>query len=175
MSLPAINPAALTRVDKEDFRNAMAQLGTAVNIITTDGPAGRAGFTASAVCSVTDMPPTLLVCLNRSASVWETFKTNLQLCVNTLAAGHESLSNLFGGKTPMAERFVAAEWSTLITGSPVLAGAVVSFDCTVSQIMSVGSHDILICEVSALVSNDISHGLIYFDRGYHPVMRQQAR
>ena len=31
----------------------MSRLGAAVNIITTDGPAGRAGFTASAVCGVT--------------------------------------------------------------------------------------------------------------------------
>lgn len=59
--------------DKASFRDAMAHVGAAVNIITTDGPAGRAGFTASAVCSVTDTPPTLLVCLNRSASVWPRF------------------------------------------------------------------------------------------------------
>ncbi len=38
--------------DKASFRDAMAHVGAAVNIITTDGPAGRAGFTASAVCSV---------------------------------------------------------------------------------------------------------------------------
>ncbi|MCX8957447.1 NADH-dependent FMN reductase RutF [Erwinia psidii] len=175
MSLPLPKAAVVNCVEKQDFRHAMAQLAAAVNIITTDGPAGRAGFTASAVCSVTDTPPTLLVCLNRSASVWETFKTNQQLCVNTLAAGHESLSVLFGGKTPMAERFIAAEWSTLLTGSPVLTGAVASFDCSVSQVMSVGSHDILVCEVRALVSNTTRHGLIYFDRGYHHLMRQEAR
>ena len=35
----------------------MARLGAAVNVVTTDGPAGRYGFTASAVCSVTDDPP----------------------------------------------------------------------------------------------------------------------
>jgi len=52
-------------VSREQFRDAMARLGAAVNIVTTDGTAGRAGFTASAVCSVTDDPPTLLVCLNR--------------------------------------------------------------------------------------------------------------
>ncbi len=78
--------------DKQSFRDAMAQVGAAVNVITTDGPAGRAGFTASAVCSVTDTPPTLLVCLNRSASVWPTFRQHQALCVNTLAAGQESLS-----------------------------------------------------------------------------------
>ena len=46
-------------VDQQTFRDAMSCMGAAVNIITTDGPAGRAGFTASAVCSVTDTPPTL--------------------------------------------------------------------------------------------------------------------
>ncbi|STH73084.1 oxidoreductase, flavin:NADH component [Escherichia coli] len=40
-------------VDQQTFRDAMSCMGAAVNIITTDGPAGRAGFTASAVCSVT--------------------------------------------------------------------------------------------------------------------------
>lgn len=88
-------------IEKQAFRDAMSCLGAAVNIVTTDGPAGRAGFTASAVCSVTDEPPTLLVCLNRSASVWPIFSRNQALCVNTLAAGHEDLSNLFGGKTAM--------------------------------------------------------------------------
>jgi flavin reductase len=159
-------------LDKHTFRNAMSCLGAAVNIITTDGPAGRAGFTASAVCSVTDTPPTLLVCLNRSASVHSVFAGNQQLCVNTLAAGHEDLSNLFGGKTPMEARFAAADWSRLETGSPVLAGAVVSFDCRITQTVSVGTHDILFCEVVALLHNDAGHGLVYFDRRYHPLTRQ---
>lgn len=174
MSLATLTPAALNTVEKQDYRNAMARLGAAVNIITTDGPAGRAGFTASAVCSVTDSPPALLVCLNRSASVWDIFNTNRRLCVNTLAAGHESLSALFGGKTAMEERFIAAEWSTLVTGSPILTGAVASFDCLVTQVMSVGTHDILVCEAQALLCNQETHGLIYFDRGYHHLRRQEA-
>ncbi|MDR6351005.1 NADH-dependent FMN reductase RutF [Pantoea sp. SORGH_AS_0659] len=165
----------LPGVERDAFRNAMACLGAAVNIITTEGPAGRAGFTASAVCSVTDTPPTLLVCLNRSASVWPIFRDNGYLCVNTLAAGHEDLSTLFGGKTPMAERFAAADWHTLASGSPLLDGALVSFDCKVAQVVSVGTHDILFCEVQALVRNDETHGLAWFDRGYHHLLRQDAR
>lgn len=165
----------LPGVERDAFRNAMACLGAAVNVITTDGPAGRAGFTASAVCSVTDTPPTLLVCLNRSASVWPIFRDNGYLCVNTLAAGHEDLSTLFGGKTPMAERFAAADWHTLASGSPLLDGALVSFDCKVAQVVSVGTHDILFCEVQALVRNDETHGLAWFDRGYHHLLRQDAR
>jgi flavin reductase len=53
-------------VEKQAYREAMARLGAAVNVITTDGPGGRAGFTTSAVCSVTGTPLTLLVCANRA-------------------------------------------------------------------------------------------------------------
>ncbi len=69
--------------EQQAFRDAMSRLGAAVNIVTTDGPAGMAGFTASAVCSVTDSPPTLLVCLNRNASVWPVFQANGQLPPDT--------------------------------------------------------------------------------------------
>ncbi len=155
---------------KADYRNAMARLGAAVNIITTDGPAGRAGFTASAVCSVTDEPPTLLVCLNRSASVYPAFQANAVLCVNVLAAGQQALSGVFGGKTPMDERFANGRWETGPTGSPMLVGASASFDCRVVRSVSVGTHDVLFCEVVAVDTAQEAHGLIYFDRRYHDIL-----
>lgn len=156
-----------TAPGKAEFRSAMARLGAAVNIITTDGPGGRAGFTASAVCSVSDEPPSLLVCLNRSASVYETFKRNAVLCVNVLGAGQQDISNLFGGKTSMQERFAAATWQTGVSGSPVMQEACVSFDCRLQQITEVGTHDVLICEVLAIHSAAQAHSLIYFNRQYH--------
>ncbi|TWI52364.1 flavin reductase [Pseudomonas duriflava] len=159
---------------KQDYRDAMARLGAAVNVITTDGPQGRAGFTATAVCSVTDEPPTLLVCLNRSASVYPVFKANGTLCVNTLSSEHRALSTLFGGKTTMEERFIAAQWHTLVTGSPALDGAAVSFDCRISAVNTVGTHDVLLCEVVAIERRENAGGLIYFNRVYHDLCNEPA-
>ena len=167
---PDTTAAADRVLQKADYRNAMSRLGAAVNIITTDGPAGRAGFTASAVCSVTDEPPTLLICLNRNASVYPAFKANGVLCVNVLAPGHQALSGLFGGKTPMDERFATGRWTQGPTGSPMLDGAAVSFDCRVVSSTSVGTHDVLFCEAVAITLGDIAHGLIYFDRRYHDIV-----
>lgn len=154
---------------KQDYRDAMARLAAAVNVVTTDGPKGRAGFTATAVCSVTDDPPTLLVCLNRSASAYPAVIGNGVLSVNTLRSDQQALSNLFGGKTPMAERFAAAHWTTWATGAPVLEDAAASFDCRISQISSVGTHDVLCCEVLAIRRRASADGLVYFDRQYHGV------
>lgn len=156
-------------IDAAAFRNAMARLGAAVNIITTDGPGGKAGFAASAVTSVTDTPPTLLVCLNRSSSVYPAFSRNQAVCVNTLRAGHEALSGLFGGKTPVEERFAAAEWTTGVSGAPILAGAIVSFDCIVASTVDVGTHQVLFCSVLDVREGGDDAALIYYRRGYHTV------
>lgn len=154
---------------KQEYRNAMARLGAAVNIVTTDGPGGLAGFAATAVCSVTDSPPTLLVCLNRGSSAYPAVDANRVLCVNTLERGHEDLSRLFGGKTPVKERFEGASWSLLETGAPALNDALISFDCRVKTISDGGTHDILICEVVAIRENEGGQALIYFDRQYHAI------
>jgi flavin reductase len=156
-------------VSQQSYRDAMARLGAAVSVVTTDGPAGRCGFTASAVCSVTDDPPTILVCLNRASGLNAAFNANGVLCVNTLAAGQQELSARFAGMAAADARFAGAAWSTLATGAPVLEGAAVSFDCRLVQSTEVGTHTVLFCEVEALRSGSVRGGLIYFDREYHPI------
>lgn len=153
-------------VDQDVFRQGMSNLGAAVNVITTQGDAGQAGFTASAVCSVTDSPPTLLVCLNRNASVFPVFTQNNVLCVNTLSSHQTELSSIFGGKTPMPERFEKGQWGELVTGAPVLQDALISFDCEVVSTQSVGSHDVLFCQVKAIQQNPDLNALLYFKRSY---------
>jgi flavin reductase len=86
-----------------------------------------------------------------------------------LAAGHQSLSALFGGKTPMDERFAAGQWSRKTTGSPMLDDAAVSFDCRVVHATSAGTHDVLFCEAVAIAIGGATQGLIYFDRRYHEI------
>jgi len=159
----------MSKVYSQDYRDAMACLGAAVNIVTTDGSAGRAGFTASAVCSVTDNPPTLLVCMSRGSSAYASVMGNGVLCVNVLSAGHQRLSRLFGGGVPVDERFSAAAWSTLETAAPVLADCAAAFDCRIIEVATVGTHDVLFCRVVALQRSDRVDNLIYFGRDYHVV------
>jgi flavin reductase len=159
-------------VTKQEFRDAMARLGAAVNIITTGGPAGRGGFTASAVCSVTDEPPTLLVCMNRNATAAPALKSNGNVCVNVVAAGQKEVAMVFAGftKCTMEERFDAGTWASLATGAPVLQGAVVAFDCRIVEIIEKGTHCVVFAEVAGIRGGSHhEHGLIYFGRDYHPV------
>lgn len=152
---------------REEFRDGMARLSAAVNIVTTDGPAGRAGFTASAVCSVTDSPPTLLVCLNRSSSAAPAFTENQALCVNTIGPDHLDLAKAFGGRTPMDARFEGGDWTVGQSGAPILSGAVVSFDCTVTLRQLVGTHEVMFCEVLGVKVQPETSATAYFNRAFH--------
>ncbi len=158
-------------ITRKAYRDAMTRLGAAVNIVTTDGPAGKRGFTASAVCSVTDDPPTLLVCMNRTSDSAPAFLANLVLCVNVLHPDQQDLSPLFAGMMEVEgeARFQTGGWTTLTTGAPILEGATVSFDCRVTQITDVGTHHVLFCEVVDIASTAEGHALIYFNRAYHTV------
>ncbi|WP_436638704.1 flavin reductase [Microbaculum sp. FT89] len=163
-------------IDRTAFRTAMSRLGASVNLITTDGPAGRYGMIASAVCSVTDDPPTVLVCINRSSTSYRTIRANRVLCVNVLAADHEPLSRRFSDpKLSVEDRFAAmGQWTSLVTGSPVLHGASVALDCKVTAARNVGTHCVFFCEVADAHLAGTAQALIYFDRTYHPLTAWQA-
>jgi flavin reductase len=160
-----------TAVERNAYREAMSRLGAAVNIITTTTPEGAVGFTASAVCSVTDDPPTLLVCMNRASRSSPAFHASRVLCVNVLAHEHQELSGPFAGvgQLPMSERFALAKWLRLVTGSPVLEDAAASFDCTIDQIVEVGTHSVFFCGVKAIRLGPITPALIYHGRAYHRI------
>src|SRR5262245_33886561 len=73
-------------ISVSEFRDALARAVTAVTVVTTDGPGGLAGVTCSAVASVCDTPPTVLVCMNRRSYVNGVIKQNDVLCVNWLSS-----------------------------------------------------------------------------------------
>ena len=158
-------------VDIQAFRDAMCRLGAAVHVVTTDGPAGKTGFTATAVCSVSDSPATLLICLNRGATSMPVLRGNGVFCVNTLRAGEENIADTFAGRTKAAreERFASGQWTKLTTGSPVLQSSVVAFDCRVTEVKSVASHDVYFGIVEAIHSGPPGAALVYHDRAYKQV------
>ncbi|WP_289029618.1 flavin reductase [uncultured Paraglaciecola sp.] len=154
-------------ISGDEFRQGMSALPGTVSVVTTGSGQGKAGFTATAVCSVSDNPPTLLVCLNRGASVYKAFENASSLVINTLDAGQDNLSNLFGGKAAMSERFAQGTWKTLVTGSPLLDESAVSFDCNIVEMKSVATHDVIICEVVGIKQKEQAGALVYYNRGYH--------
>ncbi|MBD9628022.1 flavin reductase [Ensifer sp. ENS06] len=153
-------------VDKATFRNGMSRLGSAVNVVTTRYGGKRYGFTASAVCSVSDTPATLLVCINRANSCFHAFEDTRHFCVNTLMPGQEDISNHFGGKTPAEDRFTMGQWTEGPTGTPVLANASVSFECEFTNAVDEATHRIFFGRVIDIRESEEQSTLLYCMRRY---------
>lgn len=156
-------------VSVADYRAAMSQLAAPVHVITTISDGQTYGMTATAVSSVTDTPPRLLVCINRTAQSHARFVASGVLAVNTISAEDHELAGVFagaGGVKDMTERFSRGRWESLETGAPVLSHALAAFDCRIIEIITQQSHDIMICDVVAIKSSESARPLLYFDRRF---------
>lgn len=153
-------------VDRATFRNGMSRLGSAVSVVTTGSGAKRYGFTASAVCSVSASPPTLLVCINRGSSCFPAFDHASHFCVNTLMPGQEDIAELFGGRTPTEDRFAFGDWKEGVTGIPVLADASVSFECELTSSVDEATHRVMFGRVVDIRENKKQGTLLYCTRRY---------
>lgn len=154
---------------QQDFRAAMANLGAAVNIVTTDGISGRTGITVSAVCSVTDSPPTLLVCVNQRSYTHDIFRSNRRLAVNVLAPEHQDMAVHFSGATSisMEDRFALPGWNHDTYGLPVLEDAAAVLVGRIGAEFTQGTHTVMCVEVEAISVRRDAGGLVYFQRGFH--------
>jgi flavin reductase (DIM6/NTAB) family NADH-FMN oxidoreductase RutF len=150
-------------VPPDDFKQAMRHLAGGVANIATEHAGRRAGLAATAVCSVSADPPTLLVCINSGASAHEPIRASGRFSVNLLASGQDSIARCFSGETGLKveERFTAGDWSPLVTGAPVLTGALVSFDCHLTELVTMATHSVFFGTVADIAFRSATRPLIY--------------
>ena len=154
-------------VSRIDYVESMSRVANSVNVVTTDGPSGRAGVTVSAATSVTAEPPTLLVCIHEDSEATAAILGNGVFCLNVLEAGQQKVSELFAGQSPDApiDKFEIGRWTQLKTGAPVLEGGLAVFDCRVDAVLKEGTHQIFVGQVVA-TSTGKGLPLVYSHRAY---------
>lgn len=165
---------------RQRFLDGMSYAAATVNIVTTDGPAGRYGVTVSAMSSVsadTD-PPTMLICVNKGSSAAEPIRRNGVFHVNVLREDQAYLSDSFAGRSRAAggDKFACAEWMVESTGAPRLVDPLVGFDCRIVSIQEVGTHYVFFGAVEHVFLGDVGWPLIYANRAYGtPTLFQTER
>ncbi|WP_179379679.1 flavin reductase family protein [Jannaschia marina] len=159
---------------RQEFIHAMSRAAATVSVVTTDGSAGRAGVTVSAMTSVSadGDAPTILVCVNEGASAAAPILENGRFAVNVLSSEQQEVADVFASRiaAPGGDKFAVGHWSTLATGAPVL-DALASFDCAVQSASLVGTHHVIIGAVRAVRVSEEGSPLIYGMRSYlraHP-------
>jgi flavin reductase (DIM6/NTAB) family NADH-FMN oxidoreductase RutF len=157
-------------VPRDDlFRSAMRDLAAGVSIITVGEGEERTGMTATSLTSLSVDPPSILVCVNRSSSTWPALESHRHFGVNVLRASHQPIAERFAGKggAKGSSRYADAEWTTLVTGAPILADALAALDCDVEETLERYSHMIVVGRVRAVRLGEDEEALTYWRGAFH--------
>jgi flavin reductase len=152
----------------DDFKSGMRRLASGVSLITTIDEAGvRHGMIATSVVSVSAEPPTLLACINKTASCHDVVTTSGLFCVSLLGEENDEVASIFSSSRFRDLRFKTGDWRPLSTGAPALVNSLASFDCRVKHSVEADSHTIFIGAVEAVeLWNKPLNPLVYMNGSY---------
>lgn len=151
-------------VSTDQFRRACALFPTGVAVLTTRASDGTPhGLTVNAFCSLSLIPPLVLVAIDRSCSVLQTFEQTGHFAINLLSIEQRDLSVRFS-ELPEG-RFSGVSWSAGMDGSPLIDGTIGVMECRTTSIIDAGDHRALIGEVVAATTRE-GEPLVFCRSGY---------
>ena len=156
-------------IDHNQLRSVMGSFATGVTVVTTHDGAGRKhGLTANAVCSLSLVPPLLLVCVDKRAESHPAFARSRAFAVNVLAAGQQELSRRFA--VSGGDKFTGIPHHEGPTGAPILEGALAFVECRVVEEHDGGDHTIYVGEVERAEAAGDGAPLLFY-RGQYRELR----
>ncbi|MEU9060293.1 flavin reductase family protein [Streptomyces sp. NPDC048430] len=152
------------------FLDAMAALAGGVCVVTATAADGTpAGFTSTAVMSLSRTPQLLAISVQRGSRTLPLLQDGGRFALNILAADGESVSRRFAD--PAADRFAGLEWTAGEGGVPLLlAQSAYAVLCRVREEVAAGDHLLLIAGIEEIVPGQGGAGaLVHHARRYHGV------
>jgi flavin reductase (DIM6/NTAB) family NADH-FMN oxidoreductase RutF len=155
-------------VTSGDFRRAMRHLTGGVSVVTAGRGKDITGMTVTSVSSLSVDPPTLIVSINRESSSWPLLKRYGFFGVNILTSDQIDVAERFTGKGGLkgADRFAGAQWTTRISGAPLLVGALSAIDCEAEDIIERHSHAVVVGRVLDIRTSGRTAALAYWQGQY---------
>lgn len=152
-------------LDSKEFRNALGGFATGICVITA-APENEApfGMTINSFSSVSLDPPLILWSLQNNSECFNAFDSTDRFAVNILSTEQQDLSNRYAKKGDHAladEHFRIGK-----TGSPVLRGALTTFECKVWARYPGGDHVILVGEVLEMSTRPTGKPLLFHKGKY---------
>lgn len=153
-------------VERQDFLAGIGSVTSTVTIIAAQGPDGlRAGMTATAVCSLSDTPPMLLACLNKSTTTLGVVQAAGRFTINFLSDEQAGLAGRFAKHSNNVEEadqaFDAADWGNDAETATVAKGALVSCQCQLADLHDAGTHYIVTGRVTKIDCAEDQEPLLY--------------
>jgi len=144
------------------FRAAMRSFTGIVTLVTTQTKEGEwRGMAATAVTSVSMEPPIVLVCVNRTASLYPTLMATRLFCINAMHQDHHALMPGFTKPEQRESRFQVGPWVRDRSGIPYLDGAQANIFCAMESCVPMGTHNVIFGRVLEVLTRVDIDPLLY--------------
>jgi flavin reductase (DIM6/NTAB) family NADH-FMN oxidoreductase RutF len=150
------------------LRHVWRGFGTAVSLIATENGGIRRAMLATAVTSVALDPPSLIVCINKSASAHADLLRRGSFSLALFSAEQYSLAQHIATAESSA-RFDRGTWREIasdderINDLPYLEEAQATVFCHIDKEVTFGTHSVLIATADFLLHSRGDHALLYCD------------
>lgn len=148
------------------LRRGLRRLAKAVVVITTRHEGTRYAMAATAVSELSMDPPSLLICVNKSASLDAPLSAGAGFCVNILHGDQLDIANTCAGQAKGEARFGFGRWAGDGDESPWLEDAQASFACRQEAAFDYGTHRVFIGRVEQVRLHGEVDPLVYVDGRY---------
>jgi len=149
-------------VSEDSFKVGMQLLASTVTVITARYLDVRAGMTATAVCSLSASPPSLLACVNRQTRTYGFIMDSRRFAVNLISDDMKDVAYNFAGRGTLEEKFGApGKWSDSASGVPIMRNGLATFECRVDRWLNTKTHAVFIGNVESITLDPDKRPLIY--------------
>jgi len=149
----------------DSFRQAMRRVASTVNVISICVGGRPMGITATAMSALSMDPPSLLVCINQTASLHGSLADVSHFCVNVLHREQEAMSRMFADSRQHGLRFNEG-WTIDCDRPPRLTDAQASLICRRTDQHRFGTHSIFIGVVEDVAVREDVDPLLYLNGAY---------
>jgi flavin reductase (DIM6/NTAB) family NADH-FMN oxidoreductase RutF len=162
-SLPTTDPALSGKI-----KEALRRHAKAVVVISCQHASTRYAMAATATVELSLEPPSLLICVNKSASIHRPLSSGgaAKFCVNILRSNQQDIAAICSGKVKGEARFGTGNWAFDDEGTPYLADAQACFFCELDGGFEYGTHVVYVGAIKAVDTNGEVDPLVYANRAY---------
>ncbi|MBT3240395.1 MAG: flavin reductase [Chloroflexi bacterium] len=162
-------------LSEKQIREVMRNWATGVTVVTSNHSNQNHGMTVSSFSSISLEPPLVMIALERSTRTRQLVIDSKAFGITILSENQQEISNQFAGwVTDEGDRFEGLETFTLDSKSPMIKGGLGYMDCKVESVYEVGTHTLIIGEVTSIKINEgngTSDPLLYFNQKYHQLKK----
>jgi flavin reductase (DIM6/NTAB) family NADH-FMN oxidoreductase RutF len=148
----------------EDLKGAMRFMPSPLAIVSALAPDNRepVGMAVTAYVPISMDPPSMQICINRSASGHDPILEAGTFCINILGLGSDDILQTFADPARRADRFRQGAWVTR-NGAPLLLDARAALICKTAMTHRFGTHSLVIGEVAEVLSNPASPPAVWLE------------